>query len=487
MARYPGFVGGTYRGQAPTPATDRCINWYPEIVGGAGAPENQVVLVPTPGLVEFAVLPDGAMRCLFRGGGRTLAVAGGTLYEVDQAGGYTPLGGVARSTRPATIAYNTVQYAIASGGQVYILSGSTLMPVTTGEQVVFSGGYFITFHAGTQQFQISGLYDGTTWYALDFGSAEGAPDNVVSMLADHRELWLFGEESVEPFYNSGNADFPFERIQGGFIETGSGAAYGAAKLDNSTFWMHADARGTGMVWRANGFTPQRISTHSVEWYIQQYAKHGGIADAEGYAYQADGHTFYVLHFPSATSEGFSAGGTVDEVVNGATWAYDCATGLWHERTHWDAVHGKAERHLARCHCVAWNKHLVGSWKDGTIYEQHGDYYDDAGDEIRRVRRAPHLNDELVRMTYHELRLNARVGIGNDADVDPQVVLRWSGDGGLTWSNEYQRSLGAAGEYDTLVRWQHLGQARRRQFEVSTTARVPVTLVDAYLRLDKGRS
>jgi hypothetical protein len=68
----------------------------------------------------------------------------------------------------------------------------------------------------------------------------------------------------------------------------------------------------GIVYRANGYTAQRISTHAVEWQIQQY---GNLSDAIAYTYQQDGHSFYVLIFPSANT----------------TWVFDVATSLWHER------------------------------------------------------------------------------------------------------------------------------------------------------------
>jgi hypothetical protein len=172
--------------------------------------------------------------------------------------------------------------------------------------VGYLDGYFVFNQPDSQRFWVTSLNDGTQIDPLDFASAEGNPDDVVALNVNHREVWLFGTNTIEVWYNAGLADFPLARIAGAFMEVGCAAPYSVAKLDNSVFWLGADARGRGMVYRANGYQAQRISTHAVEWHIQQY---GNLSDAIGYTYQQDGHSFYVLIFPQANT----------------TWVYDVAT------------------------------------------------------------------------------------------------------------------------------------------------------------------
>jgi hypothetical protein len=148
---------------------------------------------------------------------------------------------------------------------------------------------------GTQQFQITQLLT-TNIDPLDFASAEGAPDLLISLIVDHREVWLFGETSTEVFFNSGNADFPLERIQGAFIQQGCAAKNTPARFGGSVVWLTANEQGQGMVVKAQGYQPVRISTHAVEYAINQYAS---IDDAIGFSYQCEGHSFYVLTFPTA--------------------------------------------------------------------------------------------------------------------------------------------------------------------------------------------
>jgi PKD repeat protein len=65
-------------------------------------------------------------------------------------------------------------------------------------------------------------------------------------------------------------------------------------------------------------------------------------------------------------------------------------------------------------------------------------------------------------------------------ADPQVMLRLSNDGGKTWITEQWRSAGRVGEYLRRVRWNRLGSARRRVFEVSVTDPAPWKITGAFL-------
>ena len=83
------------------------------------------------------------------------------------------------------------------------------------------------------------------------------------------------------------------------------------------------------------------------------------------------------------------------------------------------------------------------------------------------------------MYFRWLELIAETGVGlsSGQGSDPQVCLRVSDDLGRTWSNEKWRSLGAQGAYRTRVRWNRLGQARDRVFELSGSDPVRTTLID----------
>jgi hypothetical protein len=366
--------------------------------------------------------------------------------------------------------------------------------------VGYLDGYFVFNEPNSQRVWITSLLDGLSVDPLDFASAEGSPDGLVSIIIDHREAWLFGTNSVEVWYNSGNVDFPLQRIQGAFNEIGCAAPYSVAKIDNGIFWLGADARGRGIVYRANGYTGQRISTHAVEWQIQQY---GNLSDAIGYTYQQDGHSFYVLVFPNANT----------------TWVYDVATQAWHERAGF--TNGRFTRHRSNCQMAFNNEVVVGDFQNGNIYAFDLDVYSDNGaiqKWLRSWRALPTGQNNLKRTAHHSLQLDCETGVGlNGVDpldpyqnlaaengdfliteddrylvvdipgivqgVDPQVMLRWSDDGGHTWSNEHWVSIGKIGEYYRRAIWRRLGMTlklRDRVYEVSGTDPVKISIMGAEL-------
>lgn len=459
----------------------RTMNLYPEIVE-SGTGKSRIVLHRVPGLRAFVTMPDAPVRAIHETNSVVLVAAGDKLYRLSSSGAATELGAIAGGTGPVSIASNGSEFFICSDGHGYLYNGSTLVaagPPDPG-QVVFLDGYFIAFSNGTETFWFSGLYDGSTWDGLDFGSAESDPDDLVSLVADHRELWLFGEKTIEPFVNAGSSDLVFERVQGATIEQGCGAADSTIKLDNSLFWLGADDRGGRVLWRANGYTPVRVSNHAIEYAWAQYPR---VDDAVAFGIIEDGHAFYQITFPSAQSrEYIHLSGTL-----GATWVYDCATQMWHQRGRWDSHLADYRQHRGLCHCHVWGKHLIGDHETGTIWEQSDDVHADGPGVLRWDRTAPHLSSNGDRVFFGALRLDMETGQGltSGQGENPLVGMQFSDDGGRTWSSERTASSGRRGEYRKQVAWNRLGSARDRVFRIYGSDPVPTTILGAYLEASAG--
>ena len=470
-------------------------------------------------------------------------VSGNTLYQVSSSWTATPKGVVAGSGL-VSMADNGTQIMLAADptGYIYNTSTGVFAQITDtdfpGASIVdYLDGYFVFIEPNSQRLWVTALLDGTSIDPLDFASAEGDPDNIVSMIVDHREVWVFGTNSTEVWYNAGLSDFPLVRIQGAFNELGCAARYSVAKMNNQVYWLGKDARGQGIVYQANGYMGQRISTHAVEWQIQQY---GNISDAIAYTYQQDGHSFYVLTFPSV----------------GATWVYDAITGAWHERAGW--YDGEWVRQRGATQAFYNGEVLVGDYENGNIYAYDLDVYADNGQVqrwLRSWRALPPGQNTLRRTAQHALQLDCETGVGiekfpaydaeellaengdfllaeyvrndlvtesgevittesNDgfepiADnppppyvfvppvylttsayaappgYDPEVMLRWSDDGGHTWSNEHWRKMGKIGEFGYRTIWRRLGMTlklRDRVYEVSGTDPVKIAIMGAELQV-----
>lgn len=475
MAQFA-FVGASYTARSKTFDAQRCVNLYPEMSqSGPGPSKSVAALIGTPGLALWASLAGGGVRGLLRFNATTaIAVCGTNVYRLATTGAATLLGVISAGDGPVSMASNGAVVMLVTGQFGYFVdpAAGTVTPITDtdflgADRVDYLDGYFVFNRPGTGRFQITQLL-GTDIDGLDFATAEGSPDNLVSLIVDHRELWVFGESTTEVWFNSGNADFPLERIQGAFIEQGCAAKHSVAKMDNTVYWLTADDRGQGMVQRAQGYQPQRVSTHALEYAIAGYSR---IDDAVASTYQQEGHSFYVLTFPTASK----------------TWVYDASTNLWHERAWRNPADATLNRHRAQCHMAFAGENIVGDWEAGNLYRLDLDAYTDNGAFIPRVRSCHHLAADYKWQFFHALQIDMEPGVGLPVGQgsDPQAMLRWSDDGGFTWSHELWASIGKIGERRTRVRWRRLGKSRDRVFEVTITDPVKVVIVGASAEVSAG--
>lgn len=466
--RFAGFIGPSYTLNSINVDCQRCINLYPEMnESGFGKEKEVASLVSTPGLLLLTTIGVGPLRgTYFSSTNKLFVVSGNKCYSVNSSWVATEIGTLTTAVGPVCIADNGVSLMIVDGekGYVVTLSNSAFVQITdpdfpAASQVTYQDGYFIFDYPDSGQFGISGLND-VTFDELDIATSEGNPDNLIGLMSVHRDLWLFNDDTIEIFYNSGNADFPFERIQGAFIEVGLVAKFSIAKMNNTIFWLGKTDLGSGIVYMANGYQPQRISTHAVETAMQSY---GDLSGTEAYCYQENGHSFYILNFENANT----------------TWVYDTTTNLWHERAYTNQ--GTFERHRANCHAFAYGIHVVGDYENGNLYELSRTTYSDNGSEITRQRVTPHLSAGLKRVFYNSFQLDIETGTGLDGIVqgtDPQAILEFSDDGGHSWSNEKWASFGKIGQTKKRAIWRRLGQSRDRVYKLSITDPVKVTIIGA---------
>jgi Phage stabilisation protein len=524
------FLGQAYQSRSPILASQTLVNLYAE--GTEGNSGDVGAFYGTPGLIAL-LGALGEVRGLRTAGGMLYAAIGSHAYRISSAYVATDLGSFPNFAGPVSITDNgsQVAFAHADGWHWVSYTGSSIAPVTNsprGSILTEMDNYVIFTTSTLGQFGITALADLSSIDPLDIASAEGAPDNLVSVLADHREVWLFGENTTEIWSDTGAQFFPFERSPGGFIEQGCIAMFSPAKLDNSVFWLGRDRNGQGVVYRANAYIPQRISTHALEFAINRY---GDISDAIGFAYQEEGHTFYWLTFPSAD----------------VSWVYDVATNGWHMRGWLDTTTGLLHRHRANCHAFFNNVHIVGDWENGTIYQMSLDVGNDNGNEIYRERafEVPDSENKRIRMDYLELVATTGDGVtpislpvvvfdqfafgtsafgvgafgsiggagdwtwdsgsvtfdsgaasfdgfasgasagspGSQVIIPPlsQVWMQLSKDGGRTWGYKRFHHMGKIGNTKKRLRWRHMGMGRNIVIRFGTTSSSRVHWLDAFGR------
>ena len=536
------ILGSAYVARSINAADNRLVNLFPEAIPDGG--KEAGFLNRAPGLQFLQTVGTGPIRALWAhqtNGSDFYVVSGIQVFKLTSTSATPQLLGTLSGTGPVSIADNGAVIFFACNGPSYTYFEPTgEFNQITDENfpgavtVAYIDNLFVFNEPNSQRIYSVDTVDPLTatyiyplvFNATDVSSADGSPDGVVAINVDHRQMWVFGTDSVEVWYNAGLANFPLTPVQGAFNEIGCVAPYSVAKLDNALFWLGTDARGQGIVYKNNGYSGVRVSTHAIEYAIAQY---GNISDAVAYTYQQEGHAFYVLNFPSASK----------------TWVYDVSVQAWHERA---SGNEGQYRHRSNCQCNFGGTIIVGDFENGNIYAFDLDVYADNGQIqrwLRSWRALPTGQNNLKRTAHHSLQLDAETGVGlNGIDpfaplsnllaegfpflatelddditteagvgllavtpittsddlltesgedilvsvatvqgVIPQAMLRWSDDGGHTWSNEHWRSMGAIGQYGYRTIWRRLGMTeklRDRVYEVSGTDPVKIAIMGAEL-------
>lgn len=464
-------------GQSATPKSSNVanltlINGYAEIEDSKQG-RTAVAIYGTPGLKAFATLfGSGPVRSLYTASnGRCFGVSAQYLTEILGPNSIVFRGTLTSYVSVVEMADNGTTLFLVDGPSGYTMNFATnafaQITDTTfvgANRIAFMDQYIIFNTPATQQFQWTKV-NSTALDPLNFASAEGSPDLLVSLLVARRELWLFGTLTTEVWYDTGDLTNPFARIEGAFFEQGCAAIYSPARIGSVICWLSQNDQGRAMVVRADGYNASPISTYAVAEALQSYTT---ISDAVGWGQQWQNHLFYWLTFPTA----------------GHTWVYDLSTNLWHERAFLLPSTGFFTRHRASSYTYAFGLHLVGDFENNQVYSLDDATYTDNGLPLRLEAVMPPFfeNDDLHKIVQSYLRVDAETGVGLDAlqnpGFDPKMNLYLSNDGGHNWGIERPRRLGAMGRTHVRVQWTRLGSAFDRRCKIAISDPVKRVILGA---------
>jgi hypothetical protein len=445
------FGTQSYQHQSLPLSAQRMVNCYLE-----PAPPHAktfAAVIAAFGVAAFTTVGSGSLRGAKVVRGTLYVVSGTSLYRVSSSGAATTLGTIAGTGFVFIEGDETNVMVVEPESQDgWYWNGTTVAQITDTDWpgAVWLGyidGYFAIIAPDSGQFFVTANRNPASIDALDFASAERYPDDLVTGIVDHGEMILFGTESGEGFFNSGNADFPLSRIQAASFEVGCLCPRGPQKLDNSIFFPGSDGR----VYRLNGYVPQVISTPVVEQAIARATDRNFI----GLAWKEPGHDFYALK-----SADFA-------------FVFDISSGLWHER----ASHGLS---AWRWEFVlrAYEQWIVGDSQSNALGTLSADTFTEFGETMRVEATSPPVGNDNERVTHSCVELVFEQGVGavSGNDADPQCMLQFSDDGGRTWSSERWRSIGRMGKYKHRARWFRNGKARDRIYRYAMSAAVRRNLI-----------
>jgi hypothetical protein len=362
---------------------------------------------------------------------------------------------------------NTLDTLIISNGAAYQLVSGSLSAISdlvgiTCLDCAYIGGYFVVI-TDEYVFRISGIGDITSWDPLDYDYPDVQPEPLVGVISNNGQLWFFGKTRTSVWMLDPTVDFGMSRVKGINIQFGCWSPYTLHIFDNGIVWLASTNTGTGRVCIARNYAPTKVSTHYVDTVITDNVE--GLGEAYAIIMENQGNEVYQLSIPGAST----------------SLCLDASTQRWHERGYWTG--SDFQLHLAKSHMAKNGVHYIGGRNSGNVYTSSMDMYDDNGEAIRRMRRAPHVHDESKDLTYYKFQLDMEKGLGTDGS-NPMMYMRYSRNGGKTYSTAIGSSVGETDDDVNTIRveWNRLGSGRDHVFEVYSDVAIRHCWTDAYLRV-----
>jgi hypothetical protein len=467
----------TAEGRASAFTSENIVNMYPEPARGQA--KGQVALLSAPGLASFSTGGGGRVRGQININGSHFAVIGETLMSISSSGVRTTLATPVEGTGfvDMTAGNNALFIVSDLRSYTYGLSSGTFSEVLDPDfeqasSVAWVRQRIVTSVAGTGRMQIFDVDDETSVDALNFVTAESSSDNLVAVRASSEEIVALGSSSIEFWRPGDTPDEPLVRsLSSAPAEVGCLSRDSISLVNNGLMWLGRDRNSGGVaVFRMNGYTPERISTHAIE---NQIEKSVSFSAARSMSYALNGHLFYALTLPDR-----------------ATFIFDATTQEWSQRCYglWPVGQMPIADDGLMTFAMNGEKRIVGR-SDGNLYELTLGAYSLGSDPLIREFTTPPLwPDTLTRTVSRvELVFEAGVGLTSGQGSNPQVMMSVSKDGGRTWSGPRVAMLGALGDYRARAYWTRLGSGRDWRLKFRVSDPVAFSVFNLWLDFEAGSS
>jgi hypothetical protein len=473
------IYGGFYKSQSLPVSAQQLINAFVQVQETTGG-LSQATINPMPGLTQRATtgaFTSDINRGVWEMDGVPYFVNGTDLVSLDSSHTLSTLSSAVTGTGELSLSDNGYQlFILIPGGSGFTWNAttSTFAQITDADFTANGAPQYVCFIDGysvcttsTKKFIISALNDSMSWNALDFGSAETDPDAVVAPWVLNNRLYIFGTETIQPYRNTGNVDFPFETVIGGTLNKGLFAPRSLVNGSDHMYWVGGGRDESASIWRSSGNSPEPISTIAIDKTLQRVDDPSSIVS---WSYSKDGAIFIGFRLPDTTL------------------VYDETNNLWHERqSRYTSGTGVEYKVGWRCSslCAAYNNVYVGDSLDGRIgtieNESFSEYTDD--NIIRTIVTQPFI-DQMDSFFLPTLELTMESGVGNATSTDPKIRLSISRDGGRSFSPERSRGIGPVGDFGRRAIWNRNGkfsQSAVFKWEWSEPATYQVIRADAKIK------
>jgi len=437
---------------------------------------NIISLHTFPGLKDFSSL-SGVGRGTDVMAGLLYAVFGNTLSSIDSDGVATSRGTI--DGQPiCDFANNGTQLVITTGSTAYMYTVATTTldeitdpdltnPTTVGylnAQFIFDNnsetskrGEFVTSQVLTT------LTPDNFVQRLDFAVGNAHPDAISSIKIYNGTVLFFGPDGIEPWWNSGVGNPPFDAIQSAFRPYGL-ISPDAIDITDEFIYFVDDQR---IPRRMFGLQVSNIGNPAL---AAEWGKYVRVDDAVGFAYILDQRNYFQINFPTANR----------------SWLYHEQSNSWYQLS----FGTDDQRHRGQAHEFVYGKNIIQDYSNGKLYELDFDTFTDNGEVIQRRRTTAVIHGGLYgepgkEIFFDQVQFVIQTGVGLATGPDPRVMIRSSDDGGRTWTAEQWHSLGVGGAYQTKVELDQQGSAFARVYELTYSEPTPFSLIDAQAELRFG--
>lgn len=361
-------------------------------------------------------------------------VSGTILEKITSDGVRTTIGTISGTGRCIFRDNGSSMFIVHDGIVNKVTSADVLSTVTgnfeTPNGVAYLNNQFI-YDGNGARFGVTSVTDPTEILAQNYAEAESSPDNLMRAYDYEQRLLMFGNRTIEPWYNSGEGSPPMERIDTGIMQVGLLALYSVASNTNYVYFLGHDCN----VYQIRGMQEVNISNPAIAKDIHGFSTRD---DAIGLCFNLEGQNFYYLAFPSEDK----------------SYLYSEVTETWSTL----AYSQTQERSLISTYQYCYGKHLVVGRITGDVFEFDFDTYTDNSQLIIRKITLPTVTSSWFKQPGRQIitdrfQIVLETGYGLAGDVqgsNPQIMLELSFDGGKSYSTIQNLSIGRAGEFTLKV-------------------------------------
>ena len=306
----------------------------------------------------------------------------------------------------------------------------------------------------------SDLSDPLTVDSANIIIAEAKPDNTKAVFSYKQQVYVFGGSSIQPLYNTGEGNPPYDFVLNATQEIGIDAIHSIGSNSNFAYFLGSDL----VVYQLSGLASNSIGNPAIGQAIHNYP---ATNDAYGMCFTIDNLNFYLLSFPTGNE----------------TWLYNEQSGLWTNLAF--GVNG--DQHLISDYQFIYGKHIVADRRNGNIYELDFDTFTDNGELIQHQRDTVAINGKTfgrpgAKVFMDRLELIIETGTSL-VTAESQIIMQYSDDNGRSWSSERFLPIGQQGEYRHKLEWLGLGWFYTRMFRFIMSDAIKWVLISAHADLE----